>query len=187
MKEIFGSRIVAVSDSKGGIYNPDGLDPEKVNEHKSKTGSVLNFPKAKNIGNEELLELKVDVLCPSALENCITKDNAGRIKARIIAELANGPTTPEADRVLYEKDVFVIPDILCNSGGVIVSYFEWVQNFYGYYWEEELIHERLDKKITQSFHDVLTEHLKYKVDMRTAAYMVAVSRVAEAMKLRGWV
>jgi len=186
MKDLFGSNIVAVSDTKGAIFCEKGLNPKKVLEHKKKTASVINFPGAKNISNEELLELKVDVLCPSALENCITQDNAGRIKAKIIAELANGPTMPGADQILYKNGIFVIPDFLCNAGGVIVSYFEWVQNNNGYYWEEEIVHERLDKKMTKAFHNVLSESLKHKVNMRIAAYMVAVSRVAEAMKLRGW-
>jgi len=187
MRELFGSTIVAVSDSKGGIYNKGGLDPREVLKHKTETGSVINFPEAEDISNEKLLELKVDVLCPSALENCITSKNAERIQARIIAELANGPTTPQADEILFKKGVFVIPDLLCNAGGVTVSYFEWVQNLSGYYWEEEVVYERLDKKITRAFQEVLKLSLEYKVDMRTAAYMIAVNRVAEAMKLRGWV
>ncbi|HET6454917.1 MAG TPA: glutamate dehydrogenase, partial [Armatimonadota bacterium] len=124
---------------------------------------------------------------PSALENIITDKNAKNIKAKISAELANGPTTPEADDILYKKGVFVIPDFLCNAGGVTVSYFEWVQNLYSYYWEEDIVYERLDKKMTKAFNDVLAMSLGEKVDMRTAAYMIAVQRVAEAMKLRGWV
>jgi glutamate dehydrogenase (NAD(P)+) len=187
MRELFGSKIVAVSDSKGGIYNKGGLDPREVLKHKTETGSVINFPEAEDISNEKLLELKVDVLCPSALENCITSENADRIQARIIAELANGPTTPQADEILFKKGVFVVPDLLCNAGGVTVSYFEWAQNLSGYYWEKEIIYERLDKKMTKAFQEVLKVSLEYKVDMRTAAYMIAVNRVAEAMKLRGWV
>ncbi|MDH7482063.1 MAG: Glu/Leu/Phe/Val dehydrogenase [Armatimonadota bacterium] len=186
-EEMFGSKIVAVSDSRGGIYKPDGLSARAVLDHKNKTGSVVGFPGTQPVSNEGLLELDVDVLLPSALENVITGENAERIKAKIIGELANGPTTPEADDILYKNGRFVIPDFLCNAGGVTVSYFEWVQNITGDYWEEEYIHERLDKKMTKAFHDTLTVSLERKVDMRTAAYMVAIQRVAEAMKLRGWV
>jgi glutamate dehydrogenase (NAD(P)+) len=186
-RKILGCRIVAVSDSKGGIYDPGGFDPGEVLEHKRKTGSVVNFPNTKPILNEDLLELDVDILWPAALENVITKENAQRIKAKIIAEAANGPTTPEADEILYKNKVFVIPDFLCNAGGVTVSYFEWVQNLYNYYWTEEEVHQKLDAKMTKAFHDVLNTSLAKKVDMRTAAYLVAVNRVAEAMRLRGWV
>jgi len=187
LKSLFGCKIVAVSDSKGGIYSEKGLDPEEVVEHKSKTGSVVNFPGTKKITNEGLLELDVTVLVPAALENVITKENAARIKAKIVAEAANGPTTPEADEILYKNGIFVIPDFLCNAGGVTVSYFEQVQNAYMYYWEEEEVHEKLDKKMTKAFHAVLEMSLKYKVDMRVAAYMVAIERVAEAVKGRGWI
>ncbi|MDI6828139.1 MAG: Glu/Leu/Phe/Val dehydrogenase [Armatimonadota bacterium] len=186
-EEMFGSKIVAVSDSRGGIFSPDGFSAKAVLDHKNKTGSVIGFPGTQPVSNEELLELDVDVLLPSALENVITGENASRIKAKIIGELANGPTTPEADDILYKNNCFVIPDFLCNAGGVTVSYFEWVQNITGDYWEEEYVHERLDKKMTKAFHDTLTVSLERKVDMRTAAYMVAIQRVAEAMKLRGWV
>ena len=187
IKDIQGSKIVAVSDSRGGIYNGHGLDPRKVLQHKVETGSVINYPQAENVSNEELLELGVDILCPSALENSITRANASKIKAKMVAELANGPTTPEADTILYDKGVFVIPDFLCNAGGVTVSYFEWVQNMYNHYWEEEEVHQKLGKKMSRAFQDVLAESLKRKVNMRVAAYLVAVTRVAEAMKLRGWV
>jgi len=186
-KEMFGSKVIAVSDSRGGIISEKGLDADEVQAHKDKTGSVVGFPGTKPISNEALLELDVDVLFPSALENIITDKNAKNIKAKISAELANGPTTPEADDILYKKGVFVIPDFLCNAGGVTVSYFEWVQNLYSYYWEEDIVYERLDKKMTKAFNDVLAMSLGEKVDMRTAAYMIAVQRVAEAMKLRGWV
>ncbi len=186
-REIFGARIVAVSDSKGGIYSEKGLDPIKVLEHKNKTGSVVGFPNTTKITNEEILELKVTVLWPAALENVITERNAHRIKAKIIAEAANGPTTPEADEILYKNGVFVIPDFLCNGGGVTVSYFEWIQNITGDYWSLETVHRRLDAKMTKAFWDVVKMYEEKKVDMRTAAYLVAVQRVAEAMRLRGWV
>ncbi|MCE5199548.1 MAG: Glu/Leu/Phe/Val dehydrogenase [Armatimonadota bacterium] len=184
---LLGCKIVAVSDTKGGIYSENGIDPEAVVKHKLSTGSVVGFPGTRPISNEDLLELAVDVLVPAALENVITADNANNIRAKIVCELANGPTTPEADEILYKNDVFVIPDFLANAGGVTVSYFEWVQNLSNYYWEEEDVHVKLDKKMTQSFKDVLVMSLDYKVDMRVAAYMVSVQRVAEAMKLRGWV
>ncbi len=186
-EQMFNLKVVAVSDSKGGIYNPKGLDYQAVMAHKKETGSVINFPGADNITNEELLELDVPVLVPAALEDQITEDNADRIKAKIIVELANGPTTPEADRILHEKGAYVIPDFLCNAGGVTVSYFEMVQNAYDYYWDLETVHERLDKKMTAAFHAVHEMAQKEKVHNRLAAYMVAVARVAEAMKLRGWV
>ena len=186
-KELFGSKIVAVSDSRGGIYSEKGLDPYAVLEHKKKTGSVVDFPGTTPITNEELLELDVTVIVPAALENVITAENAPRIKARIIAELANGPTTPEADEILHKNGKFVIPDFLCNAGGVTVSYFEWVQNINGYYWPIERVHEELDRKMTKAFNDVLEQYKERKVHPRLAAYLVAVQRVVEAMKLRGWV
>lgn len=186
-KSILGCKIVAISDSKGGIFSKEGLEPEAVLEHKSRTGSVVNFPDTKPVSNKEILELDVDILAPSALENVITQDNASKIKARIIAELANGPTTPEADEILYRKGVHVLPDILCSAGGVTVSYFEMVQNFYMYYWDEKQVCERLDKKMTTAYHSVLDTSEKYSINMRQAAYAVAVGRVAEAMRLRGWV
>ncbi len=185
--EMFGLKVVAVSDSKGGIYNPKGLDYKAVMAHKKETGSVINFPGADNITNEELLELDVPVLVPAALEDVITDENAGRIKAKVIVELANGPTTPEADLILHDKGAYVIPDFLANAGGVTVSYFEMVQNAYDYYWDLETVHERLDKKMTAAFHAVHEMAQKEGVHNRLAAYMVAVARVAEAMKLRGWV
>ena len=186
MNDILGSKIVAVSDSKGGIYNKQGLDPHRVFQYKAEIDSVISFPGAENISNEELLELEVTVLCPSALENVITERNASKIKAKIVAALANAPITPEADEILVGNGIFVIPDFLCNAGGVTVSYFEGVQNAYNYYWDEEEVHERLGKKMTKAFQDVLSESLKSKVSMRLAAYIVAVARVAEAMRLRGW-
>ena len=184
--EMFGSKVVAVSDSKGGIYSENGLDFSKVKEHKEKTGSVINFPGARNITNQELLELNVDVLIPAALENQITEKNAKNVKAKIVLELANGPTTPEADDILAKNGVFDIPDFLANSGGVIVSYFEWVQNIGGYYWDEKEVYEKLDKKISKSFWDTVSTMEKYKCNPRQAAYILAVERVAKAMKIRGW-
>ncbi len=185
--EILGVTVVAVSDSQGGIYNANGLDGEAVIAHKNDTGSVINFPGADNLTNAELLELDVDILTPAALENQITGENVARIKGKIIAELANGPTTLEADKSLYEKGSYVLPDFLCNAGGVTVSYFEQVQNAYGYYWKEAQVHELLDEKMTVAFNSVAQAAEKYQVDNRIAAYVVAVSRVAEACKLRGWV
>lgn len=181
-----GGRLVAVSDTSGGIYNPKGIDPKAIVEHKLKTGRVAGFPNAEPIVNDQLLELDVDVLYPSALENVITAHNAGRIRAKIICELANGPTTPEADEILYDKGVHVIPDFLANAGGVTVSYFEQVQGHYNYYWPLEEIHRQLDARMTQSYNTVYETHQKRKVHMRLAAYLVAVSRVAEAVRLRGW-
>jgi len=182
-----GARIIAVSDSKGGILSEKGLDPNEVFQHKQKTGSVVGFPGTKAITNEGLLEEQCDILVPAALENVITSKNASRIKAKIVAEAANGPTTPEADDIMLKNKVFDIPDFLCNAGGVTVSYFEWVQNMYGLYWPVEEVHERLDKIMTKAFNDVYDMHVKHNVNMRMAAYMLSVQRVAEAMKLRGWV
>lgn len=186
-EEILGLKIVAVSDSRGGIYNSDGMDYASVFAHKQKTGKVAGYPDTKEITNEELLELDVDVLFPSALESVITGKNAKDIKAKISVELANGPTTPEADQILHKNGVYVIPDFLANAGGVTVSYFEMVQNAYDYYWDEELVYESLDKKMTAAFHAVHNTAKEYKVHNRLAAYMVSVARVAEAMHLRGWV
>ncbi len=185
--ELLGLKVVAVSDSRGGIFNPDGLDFETTLQHKRDSGSVIGLAGTQPVSNEELLELDVTVLFPSALENQITAANAANIKAKIVAELANGPTTPEADRILHENGAYVIPDFLCNAGGVTVSYFEQVQNAYDYYWPVELVHERLDHKMTAAFHAVHEMSQKKNVHNRLGAYLVAVSRVAVAMKLRGWV
>jgi len=179
-----GCKIVAVSDSKGGISNPKGLDPIKVMEHKNATGSVVGYKGSTSVTNEELLELDCEILVPSALENQITKANAGRIKAKMIAEGANGPTTPEADEILFRNGVFVIPDILANSGGVIVSYFEQVQNQMNYYWTEEEVRNKLEHTIVSAFKEVLAVAQQYNVNMRVAAYMNAVKRVSEAMLVR---
>jgi glutamate dehydrogenase (NAD(P)+) len=185
--EILGMQVVAVSDSKGGIYQADGLGFRETQRHKREVGTVVNMPHTATITNEELLELDVTVLFPAALENVITVDNAGKIKAKIVAELANGPTTPEADNILFENGVVVLPDFLCNAGGVTVSYFEQVQNAYDYYWPLETIHQRLDAKMTEAFHAVHQVAQSKKIHNRLAAYLVAVERVAEAAKLRGWV
>jgi glutamate dehydrogenase/leucine dehydrogenase len=182
----FGSKIIAVSDSQGGIVNEKGLKYDDVWAHKVKTGSVKNFPGSKPISNEAILELKVDVLLPCALENVITKDNAGKIVAKISGEGANGPTTFEADAIMWKNGVLVLPDILANAGGVTVSYFEWVQNNYNYYWTEDEVNTRLDYKITTAFKEVWDMHEKFKCNMRDAAYLVAVKRVADATKLRGF-
>ena len=186
-KSLFGCKIVAVSDSKGGIFSKEGLEPGAVLDHKAKTTSVIDFPNTEPISNEELLGLEVDILVPAALENVITEKNAPSIKAKILAELANGPTTPEADDILYKNGVHVIPDFLCNAGGVTCSYFEMVQNLYMYYWDEKEVHERLDNKMSVAYHSVLNTSRKYGINMREAAYVIAVERVVEAMKLRGWI
>lgn len=186
-EELLGCKIVAVSDSKGGIYNADGFRPADLVEYKNRTGSVVGYTGAKKISNEELLELDVAILIPSALENVLTAGNAANAKARIIAELANGPTTPEADEIFFKNKVYVIPDFLCNAGGVTVSYFEMVQNAYGYYWDIDTVYQRLDQKMTTAFHSVHEAAQTNHIDNRTAAYLVAVERVAQAMKLRGWV
>jgi glutamate dehydrogenase/leucine dehydrogenase len=179
-----GCKIIAVSDSKGGIYNLEGLDPVNVQEHKAETGSVVGYPDSEIITNEQLLELECDILVPAALENQITKANADKIKAKIVAEGANGPTTPEADEMLFKNNAFIIPDILANSGGVIVSYFEQVQNQMNYYWTEDEVRAKLENTITKVFKDVLAMAQQYDVNMRTAAYLVAVKRVSDAMFLR---
>ncbi|MHB2017542.1 MAG: Glu/Leu/Phe/Val family dehydrogenase [Candidatus Xenobia bacterium] len=187
--EILGLKVIAVSDSRGGVMNKNGLDAKALVAHKEKTGSVSGFAGAEPITNEALLELDVKVLIPSALENQITASNASRIKAKISVELANGPTTPEADKILQQHGVFVLPDFLANAGGVTVSYFEQVQNTYNFYWGLDEVHHRLEQKMTKAFGDVYAMYKRFdgKVHMRQAAYLVAVSRVAEACKLRGWV
>ncbi|MBN1119948.1 MAG: Glu/Leu/Phe/Val dehydrogenase [Anaerolineae bacterium] len=185
--ELLGCKIIAVSDSKGGIYNPDGLDPQAVIDWKRENGSVIGFPGTEQVTNAELLEIPCDILTPSALESQITGANAKRITPKIVAELANGPTTPEADEIFYKNGVYVLPDFLCNAGGVTVSYFEMVQNAYDYYWDVETIHQRLDEKMTSAYHAVHETAEKFQIDMRTAAYVIAVDRVANAIKVRGWV
>jgi glutamate dehydrogenase (NAD(P)+) len=187
--ELFGAKIVAVSDSQGGIHCAGGLDFESVSAHKRDAGTVISYASAgcTQVSNAELLALDVDVLIPAALEGMIREDNAGDVGAKIVAELANGPSTPQADEILYEKGVYVIPDFLCNAGGVTVSYFEQVQNAYGFYWEASEVYQRLDAKMTAAFHAVHNTAQRFGIDNRIAAYVVAVNRVAEACKLRGWV
>lgn len=182
---LFGAKVVAVSDSKGGVFNRDGLDPEAVRKYKGMTGSVIGMPKTEAISNEDLLELDVDILIPAAIENVITETNAPRIKAKILAELANGPTTPEADVLLHRKGIHHLPDVLCNAGGVTVSYFEMVQNSYMFHWDKEMIYDRLDKKQTASYHAVQDASQRFNITMRKAAYVVAVTRVVDSMRIRG--
>ncbi len=182
-----GGKLVAASDSRGAIYNKKGLDPEELVHHKLKTGTVLKFPGAKQIAHEELLELKVEILYPAALENAINNKNAGKIKARVVCELANGPTTPEADKILFKNNVHVIPDILASAGGVTVSYFEMVQDKSLFFWEEDEVHKQLDKKLTLAYNRVREAMKEKKVHPRLAAMLVGIARVAQACKLRGWV
>jgi len=180
-----GATVIAVSDTGGGILNRDGLDVERVVAWKKEHGTVVGLPGSERISNAELLELECDVLIPAALENQITAQNAGRIKARIVAEAANGPTTPEADEILYNNGVFVIPDILANAGGVTVSYFEWVQDLNRDHWSEPVVNAKLKEIMDRSFAEVLAMQQREKVNMRTAAYLLAVQRVADATALRG--
>jgi glutamate dehydrogenase (NAD(P)+) len=180
-----GAKIVAVTDVRGGIYNPKGLDIPKLLEYVAQRRTVDDFPGADALTNDQLFELDTDVLIPAALENQITTDNAADIRAGIVVEAANGPTTPEANNILHERGVFVVPDILANSGGVTVSYFEWVQDRHGYFWEESEVNARLEKKMHDAFHEVLQTSTKYNVDMRTAAYIVAIARVGTVTRVRG--
>ena len=180
-----GAKIIAVSDSRGGIVNPRGLDPIKAIQHKEKHGSVVALPGTSRLRNEEVLELKCDILIPAALENVITAENASNIKAKIIAEAANGPVTPMADDILHRKGVFVVPDILANAGGVTVSYFEWVQDLQNFFWEEGEVNKKLEVIMKRAFREVHETSQKYRVNMRVAAYILAVGRVAEATLVRG--
>jgi glutamate dehydrogenase/leucine dehydrogenase len=179
------AKIVAVSDSRGGVYNSRGIDPLKAIRYKERAGTVVGMPGASRISNDDLLALKCDILIPAALENVITLDNADQIKAKIIAEAANGPTTPHADEVLARKGIFLLPDILANAGGVTVSWFEWSQNLQGFFWDEAEVNSRLEKVIKKAFYDVFETSKKYRVHMRTGAYILAVGRVADATLLRG--
>jgi len=180
-----GAKIVAVTDWKGGVYNDKGLDIPKMIEYAKQRKSIDGFPGGEPLDNAKLYALDVDVLIPAALENQITMENAPTIKAKIIAEGANGPTTPDAHKNLHERGIFVIPDILANAGGVTVSYFEWVQNRGAYYWDEASVNDRLGKILQNAFRDVLAIAKRHSVDMRTAAYMLAVERVAAVHRLRG--
>ena len=180
-----GSTVVAVSDSTGGIHNPNGLEISKVIAWKKEHGTVQGFPGAKDVSNAAVLEVECDILIPAALENQITERNADNVKARLIAEAANGPTTPEADRILWKKSKFMIPDILCNAGGVTVSYFEWVQDLNRDHWSEQIVNEKLKEIMVKSFISVLAIARREQCDMRTAAYLLAVERVANAMEMRG--
>ena len=180
-----GSTVVAVSDSTGGIHDPKGLDVAKVIAWKQEHGTVQGFPGATDITNAEVLEVECDILIPAALENQITSRNADRIKARLVAEAANGPTTPDADLILHRNGVFMIPDILCNAGGVTVSYFEWVQDLNRDHWSETVVNEKLREIMVRAFGETLDMAKREEVDMRTAAYLLAVKRVADAMEMRG--
>ncbi|MFQ5920858.1 MAG: Glu/Leu/Phe/Val dehydrogenase [Nitrososphaerales archaeon] len=180
-----GASVVAVSDSKGGIFNKNGFDVEKLIKHKEERKRVQGFPGGKEITNEQLLELDCDILVPAAYENQITKKNAGNVKAKLIAESANGPTTPDADEILFDKDKLVIPDILANAGGVTVSYFEWLQNLSRDYWSHKTAIDRLEDKMVKAFNDVYKTAKEYKVDMRRGSMVLAVNRVVEATKTRG--
>jgi glutamate dehydrogenase (NAD(P)+) len=180
-----GAKIVAMNDTRGGIYNPKGLDARAVLRHKKETRSVVGFPGSEGVTGAELLELPCDVLVPAALENVLTRFNAPHVKARIVAEGANGPTTPEADDILFDRGIFVIPDILCNAGGVTVSYFEWVQDLQAFFWSEDEINDKLRQIMVRSFNEVLKMQQEKKVNMRTAAYILAIKRVADATMTRG--
>ena len=181
-----GYKIIIVSDSKSAIFNPSGLNIDDVLNHKEKTGSLENFPGGENKDQNFIFEVQVDVLIPAALEHAINAENANNIKAKLIVELANGPITPEADEILYKKNVLIIPDILANAGGVTVSYFEQVQNSYGYYWEEAEVLKRLERLMKKAFKEVWQEKEKYQTSARMGAYSLAISRVAGAMRDRGW-
>jgi glutamate dehydrogenase/leucine dehydrogenase len=180
-----GSTVVAVSDSTGGIHNPNGLDIGRVIGWKKEHGTVQGFPGSTDISNAQVLEVACDILIPAALENQITARNAANIKATVVAEAANGPTTPEADEILHAKGVFMIPDILCNAGGVTVSYFEWVQDLNRDHWTETVVNEKLHQIMTKAFAETLEIAQRDDVDMRTAAYLLAVERVADATSMRG--
>ena len=181
LAEEAGFRIVALSDSKGAIYNPQGLEARAVEAWKKSTGKVSDYPNSRNLTNEELLELPVDILVPAALENVLTGENADKVQAKVILELANGPTTPQADEIFKKKRVQVIPDFLANSGGVTVSYFEWLQNLKGEHWLEKKVNEELKKKMEKSAEAVFKSSLNNKVNLRTAVYLVALERIFKSM------
>ncbi|MHA1191139.1 MAG: Glu/Leu/Phe/Val family dehydrogenase [Promethearchaeota archaeon] len=184
--DTFGCKIIGVSDSRGGIYNKDGIDPHKAGEQKEKTRTVVGLSGTQEISNAELIELECDILIPAALENVITQENAKNVKTKIIAELANGPTTPTADEILFHNDVLVIPDFLCNAGGVSVSYFEMVQGYYRYFWTEKEVFAALDRIMTNAYRSTIEHAKQYNTHNRMGAYSIAVDRVVNAMKLRGW-
>jgi glutamate dehydrogenase/leucine dehydrogenase len=180
-----GAKIIGVTDWKGGVQNDKGLDIPKLQEWVAEHKTVGGFPGGEPLGQHDLFKLNVDILVPAALEKQITEENVNDIKAKLIVEGANGPTTPEAQKVFNQRGIFVVPDILANAGGVTTSYFEWVQDRHGYFWTEKEVNKRLEAKMCQAFNAVLETSLKYKVDMRIAAYMVAIARVATVTKLRG--
>jgi glutamate dehydrogenase (NAD(P)+) len=185
-QDMFGCKVVAACDSQGGVYNEAGIDTKKAFDCKQQSGTVCTLKGVEHVSNADVLALDVDILIPAAIENVITAENADGVKAKIVAELANGPTTPEADDILFANGVHVIPDFLCNAGGVTVSYFEMVQNAYMYYWDEAEVYEKLDKRISAAYHSVLDTSREFEINMRQAAYVVAVRRVVDAMKTRGW-
>ena len=180
-----GARVIAIADSRGAIYNEQGIDVQAALRHKAETSAVQGAPNTTEMARDEVLEVECDILLPSALENSITLSNVGRVQTKIIAELANGPTTPGADRVLADHDVMLVPDILANAGGVTVSYYEWVQDLYSYFWSESQVNEALEKAMRTAFENVYATAGQYKTDMRTGAYILAIGRVAEATKVRG--
>ncbi len=182
-----GCKIIAIADIFGGVYNPDGIDPYPLKEYEQETRSVKGFSDTNPISNEELLALECDILIPAALGNQITKENAANVRSKWVVEAANGPTTPEADVILSQKGILVVPDILANAGGVTASYFEWVQNNYNYYWPEEEIDNRLEQVMTQAFWEVYGAYKEKDITLRIAAYIVALGRLEEAMRARGWV
>ncbi len=182
-----GAKLVAASDTRGGVYNEQGINPVKLLEHKAKTRSVVGFPGCETISSTDPLTVDCDILVPAALENMITLKNVDNVKAKLVVEAANGPTTPEADRIFDKRGIICLPDILANAGGVTVSYFEWVQNRMGYYWTEEEVDQRLEKVMKKAFNDVYDYSKKYDVNLRYGAYALALDRVAEAMRLRSWI
>ena len=181
-----GAKIIAVSDSRGGIMNPEGFNPHSVEEYKKKTGSVVGFPGSKPISNEEILAAKCDVLVPAALENQLTAHNADKVQAKIVAEAANGPTLPEADTIFFQKGITVLPDILANAGGVTVSYFEWAQDLQGFFWSLDEVNQRLERVMVRSYADTRRIAQQYKIHNRSAAYVLAIQRVVDAIKTRGF-
>ncbi len=180
-----GARVIAIADSRAGVYNEQGIDVHAALRHKAETGTVEGMPNTQAMPRDEVLEVECDLLCPAALENSITLENVGRVNARIVAELANGPVTPGSDRILFDRGTFLLPDILANAGGVTVSYYEWVQDQYSYFWTEERVRETLEQTMKTAFAGVYAAAERFRTDMRTGAYVLAVSRVAEATRVRG--